>query len=84
MADLIVIAVVALCVGCAVRYIIKAKKSGVKCIGCPAAGTGSGHHGHQGPHGYQGGPAEPSGCSCGCGSAGEKPSGCACGCGSEK
>lgn len=78
MADLIVIAVVALCVGCAVRYIIKAKKSGVKCIGCPAAGTCSGHHGHQG------GSAGPSGCSCGCGSAGEKPSGCACGGGSEK
>lgn len=43
MADFIVIAVVAGCVGCAMRYIVKAKKSGVKCIGCPSAGSCSGH-----------------------------------------
>ena len=33
--DIIVIAVIALIVGGAVAYIIKAKKSGKKCIGCP-------------------------------------------------
>lgn len=39
MADLIVIGIVLLIVGAAVTYIIKEKKKGVKCIGCPAAGT---------------------------------------------
>lgn len=35
MTDFIVILVVILIVGVAVAYIIKAKKAGVKCIGCP-------------------------------------------------
>jgi len=43
MADLIVIAIVVLIIGAAVAYIVKAKKSGVKCIGCPAGGTCSGN-----------------------------------------
>ena len=33
--DIIVIAVIALVIGGAVAYIIKAKRSGKKCIGCP-------------------------------------------------
>jgi len=33
--DIIVIAVIVLVVGAASLYIIKAKKSGKKCIGCP-------------------------------------------------
>lgn len=33
--DYIIIAVIAVVVGAAVAYIIKAKKSGKKCIGCP-------------------------------------------------
>ncbi len=33
--DIIVIAVIVLIVGAASFYIIKAKKSGKKCIGCP-------------------------------------------------
>ena len=33
--DIIVIAAIVLVVGAAVAYIIKAKKSGKKCIGCP-------------------------------------------------
>ena len=33
--DWIVIAVIALIIGGAAAYIIKAKKSGKKCIGCP-------------------------------------------------
>ena len=37
MADLIVIAVVALIVGGAGYYICRAKKRGAKCIGCPAS-----------------------------------------------
>ena len=39
MADLIVIAIVLLIVGAAMAYIIKEKKKGTKCIGCPSAGT---------------------------------------------
>lgn len=34
-ADIIAIAVIVLIVGAAAAYIIKAKKSGKKCIGCP-------------------------------------------------
>ena len=37
--DIIVIAVIALIVGAAVGYIVKAKKSGKKCIGCPYASS---------------------------------------------
>ena len=33
--DIIVVAVILLCVGGASLYIYKAKKSGKKCIGCP-------------------------------------------------
>lgn len=55
MADFIIVAVIIGLVGAAVNYIRKAKKSGVKCIGCPAAGTCS-HAQNQ-----------ASGCSCGCG-----------------
>ena len=52
--DFIVIAVIVLIVGGASAYIIKAKKSGKKCIGCPDGGTCSGHC---------------SGCSCSCGNS---------------
>ena len=56
MTDIIVLGVVALIVGAAMAYIIKAKKAGAKCIGCPAAGTcGSKNN------------ASDSACSCGCG-----------------
>ena len=34
--DYIVIGIVAVIIGLAVGYIIKAKKSGRKCIGCPS------------------------------------------------
>lgn len=37
--NLIAIAVIAVIVGCAAAYIIKAKKKGVKCIGCPHSGS---------------------------------------------
>lgn len=37
--DIIAIAAIVLIVGGAVAYIIKAKKSGKKCIGCPDGGS---------------------------------------------
>ena len=41
-ADFIAIGAIALIVGGAVFYIIKAKKSGKKCIGCPDSSSCSG------------------------------------------
>ena len=38
MVDFIIAAVLLAIIGAAVIYIIKAKKSGTKCIGCPAGG----------------------------------------------
>jgi len=38
MADVIVIAIVLILFGAAVAYIIREKKRGVACIGCPQAG----------------------------------------------
>ena len=38
MANIIVIAIILVIVGMAVSYIIKEKKRGVTCIGCPHAG----------------------------------------------
>lgn len=38
MDNFIIVAVILLIIGAAVIYIIKEKKHGVKCIGCPAAG----------------------------------------------
>ncbi len=37
MADLIVGIILLIIVGAAIRYIVKQKKKGVKCIGCPSA-----------------------------------------------
>jgi hypothetical protein len=42
MKDLIVILVVLLILGLAALYIWKARKRGVKCIGCPSSATCSG------------------------------------------
>ncbi len=39
MADIIIGAIVIALVGAASVYIYKEKKKGVKCIGCPSAGT---------------------------------------------
>ncbi len=49
--DFVVIAIVAVLVGLALAYIIKAKKKGVKCIGCPSSGKCSScnHCGDDGP-----------------------------------
>ena len=43
--DIIAIAVIALIIGGAVTYIIKAKKAGQKCIGCSYSKTCSGNCG---------------------------------------
>ena len=37
MENLIVLAVIILIMGLAIAYIVKEKKKGVKCVGCPAA-----------------------------------------------
>ena len=39
MTNFIVILIVIAIVGAAVAYIVREKKRGVKCIGCPAAGS---------------------------------------------
>ena len=39
MADLVVGGIVLLALGAAITYIIKEKKKGVKCIGCPSGGN---------------------------------------------
>ena len=39
--DWILIGAIALIVGAAVAYIVKAKRSGKKCIGCPEGGCGN-------------------------------------------
>ena len=54
MENVIIIAVLLLVLGGAVAYIVRAKKSGVKCIGCPAAGNCAGKCGEQAD------------CGCGC------------------
>ena len=42
MADFILAGILVVIIGAAVIYIVKAKKRGVKCIGCPAGGNCSG------------------------------------------
>lgn len=66
MADFITVIVLLAILGAAVVYIIKAKKSGVKCIGCPA-GAECAH-------------SKASGCGGGngCASTGQRASSCSC------
>ena len=54
MTDLIIVGILLVIIGAAVIYIMKAKKSGVKCIGCSAGGNCSGNCGGD------------SDCGCGC------------------
>lgn len=42
MADLIILVILALLIGCAVLYIYKSRKKGHRCVGCPYAGQCSG------------------------------------------
>lgn len=39
MKDILIIAVIALIIGLVIWYVIRAKKKGVKCIGCPNGAT---------------------------------------------
>ncbi|MBR5245828.1 MAG: FeoB-associated Cys-rich membrane protein [Clostridia bacterium] len=39
MENVVVVAILVLIVCCAIAYIVKAKKKGVKCVGCPYAET---------------------------------------------
>lgn len=49
MADFIVTGILIIIIGAAIIYLIKSRKSGVKCIGCPAGGNCSGRKaGHSG------------------------------------
>ena len=57
--DIIAIAVIVLIVGGAIAYIIKAKRSGQKCIGCPDSKT-------CGSSGGCSGNCQSCGGSCGC------------------
>ena len=41
MGNAIVLVILVIVIGSAVAYIIKAKRSGVRCIGCSAGGNGS-------------------------------------------
>lgn len=43
MENIIVIAILVIVVGAAVFYILKEKKKGKKCIGCPYSGNASCH-----------------------------------------
>ena len=53
-ADIVAIIVILLIVGAATAYIIKAKKKGVTCIGCPSGGKCSGNcNGNCSVVGYQ-------------------------------
>lgn len=57
MTDIIIVAILLVIIGAAAAYVIKAKKSGVKCIGCPSGGNCS-HNKNE---------AADGGCGCGCG-----------------
>ena len=39
MKNLIVVIILAIILGLAITYIVKSKKKGVKCIGCPSGGN---------------------------------------------
>lgn len=64
MINIIVGLVIAAMLAAAVAYIVRAKKKGVKCIGCPAAATcgSSSRHSHSAGEGSYAGCGE-----CGCG-----------------
>lgn len=63
MENVIVIAILVIAIGAAVAYMVKAKRSGVKCIGCPSGGSCS--HKKEGASGCGGGCGGAEGsCSC--------------------
>ncbi len=48
MTDILVIAIVVIVIGLAVGYVVKEKKRGAKCIGCPNSKTCQGGCSHCG------------------------------------
>lgn len=50
MTNLIVIGILAVILGLAGFYVLRAKKKGTKCIGCPDSGNCSGNCSHCGNH----------------------------------
>lgn len=71
MENAIIIIVLIAILGGAVAYIVKAKRSGVKCIGCAAGGSCA----------HKNGKTSEGGCGCGCSGCGSddgKPERCDC------
>ena len=54
MKDLIILAILAVILFVVIRYLVKAKKRGVKCIGCPeGCSCGNKEHSNCGCHHHQ-------------------------------
>ena len=64
MVDVIIAGILLIIIGAAILYIVKAKKSGARCIGCPDSGS-CGH-----------GQREAGGCARSCGNCSGKCAGC--------
>lgn len=64
--DWILLIVLVVIIGAAVAYIVKSKKSGVKCIGCPSGCNCSGKKSEQSACKCSGSEPAKSECCCGC------------------
>lgn len=63
MKDIIAVLIILAILAVAIAYIVKAKKKGAKCIGCPAAGC---CQMNKTKHSHTADDSETTGCSCGC------------------
>lgn len=79
MGDLIAILIIVLILGSAITYIVKAKKSGVHCIGCPAGSSCSGHCSSMESVPQE--PVETTGCGCATGGSCNCTDDSSCNCG---
>lgn len=70
MTDFIIGVVLVVILGAAITYIVKAKKNGVKCVGCPSGSSCGGNCGSNCDSKQDG----RSGCSCGCRSGADEKS----------
>ena len=68
MENVILIVVLVAILGGAISYIVRAKRRGVKCIGCSAGGSCGGKKGNSSEDGC--------GCCSGCNNGGERACGC--------
>ncbi|MBQ8281396.1 MAG: hypothetical protein IJZ25_03230 [Lachnospiraceae bacterium] len=64
--DWILLIVLIVIIGAAVAYIVKSKKSGVKCIGCPSGCSCSGKKNEHSACSCSGSESSNAGCCCGC------------------